>query len=150
MNKGSSLTWNPVCLMTRVIKSWNVFMNSERSFNIIAAAAATLGSHWMSLLTDRGGVATVIRTEKTNGARFLNSIQIFSKDNSVILSTSHFLRIDGFLKDTNEQHSTEISLRTILSNSPLSSLINLRSSWGHVFPCSSKKSFSQWMKLFLQ
>ena len=122
-----------------VIISCTVFIFLDRCFNNTEAAITTQGSHvsvlCLSLLT---GLDTVIKTECNNGALVINSKPILSKDRSCMSNADVFLKSEGFLVDTSEQHSLDISFKNSLKNSVLNdSTLNAALAMSFLLPCRS-------------
>ena len=108
------LTLKPVYLMIVVIISCIAFIFLDLCFNNIEAATTTQGSHFsmdksiscFSLLT---GIATAIKNKYNHGERNFNSQLIFSRNKPFMSEANVFLKSEGFLVETIEQHSLDIS-----------------------------------------
>ena len=122
-----------------VVINCTAFIFLDRCFNNIEAAIATQGSHGSVLcLSLLAGLDTVIKTECSNGVLAINSKPIFLNERSLMSNADVFLNSEGFLVDTSEQHSLDISFKNNLKNSVLNdSTLNAALAMSFLLPCKS-------------
>lgn len=116
------LTLKPVYLMIVVIISCIAFIFLDLCFNNIEAATTTQDSHFsmdksISCFSLLKGIATAIKNKYNHGERNFNSELIFSRDKPFMSEADVFLKSEGFLVETIEQHSLDISFKQSLKNS---------------------------------